>query len=143
MITFNTCSRDTFLLMKDNDLLEAGNTLYSVDGCLFNGANPIQRADLDLPLTYRRNYLPKSAIVDGKATLTLIPNQQYVLIRYWSEQTGTADEPIFESKREIIGEYTATAKLGKVSLTDLDDTSAYKLAVEETDYTPASEDILG
>lgn len=138
----------TFRIEEREGLLKEASEgyLYETSGVMHfveNGVDvPAKVANLTLDdkpyLDYLRNWLPQSAIKDGKATLELTPGEKYVLIRYWTETEG--EELI--SKQEVVGTYTASVKIGKVSITGLDDTSLYKLATAETAYTPAYEDVF-
>ena len=146
-ITILKSSLSTYNILKDLNKLEGGNTLYNVQGVIMHVDQVINFVDMVDDTTgevikYRRNLLPKSAIVDGSASLTLTPSQKYVLIHYYTENTGTDEEPIVEDKREIVAEYTGSEKLGKVTINDLQPNELYKLATEDSDYSPAYEDVF-
>lgn len=145
-ITIHTATKQTYDILLEVGKVLSGNNLYNIEDVYLHDNAPINFLDFKSDdgeiITYRRNYLPKSAIVDSSASLTLTPSQKYVLIRYYTENTGTEEEPIFDYKREIVGEYTGSEKLGKVTIKDLKENELYKLAVEDSDYSPAYEDVF-
>lgn len=145
-ITIHTATKQTYDILLEVENVLSGNNLYNIEGVYLHDNAPINFLDFKSDdgeiITYRRNYIPKSAIVDGKASLTLTPNQEYVLIRYYTETSGTEDEPIETPHQDVIGTYTGSEKLGKVTIKDLDEMSLYKLATDNTTYSPAYEDIF-
>lgn len=146
-INIHTATKSTYDILLDIENVLSGNNIYNIEGVYLHDNAPINFLDFKSDdgeiITYRRNYLPKSAIVEGKATLTLTPEQEYILIRYYSENTSTEEEPNEVSKQEIVGTYAGSEKLGQVTLKDLDSNSLYKLTTEESSYSPAYEDVFG
>lgn len=131
---FARCSLNQYQKQVDKGKVQPDN-IYEVEGVLFGYEGALNWADLDImPAPYWRNFLPKQAIVDGKATLKLEPSTTYYLMCW---------KPVMDENEDgySVAHFT-TGTTGKKTLKDLDPDCLYKLAKEETYYTQAPEDLL-
>lgn len=133
---FARCSLSQYQKQVDKGKVQPDN-IYEVEGVLFGYEGALNWADLDImPAPYWRNFLPKQAIVDGKATLKLEPSTTYYLMCWKLVMDENEDGDSYS----VI--HFTTGTTGKKTLKDLEPDCLYKLSKEETYYTQAPEDIL-
>ncbi|OIL58300.1 phage tail protein [Oenococcus oeni] len=145
-ITLWASPKDVFLQQKQAGLLQTGLNAYLVNTAYFTSVKAVNSIVLDDgSVSYYRNLLIESQVIDGSLAFVGQANTTYKLMHWYSIEDSTAvtdDNPTGITAKYDVSDIQTDGD-GKATIAIDLTNGQWKIAVQEASYSCSPEDVLG